>query len=62
MADAEHPPHLTNAQLAARIRLGHILFWHTRPEDSQLTDDAFIRAVMARYDQHRGKVLVDPNE
>ena len=62
MADAEHPSHLTNEQLAARIRLGRILFWHTRPEDAGLSDHAFVTAVMDRYARHRAGYLVDPNE
>jgi hypothetical protein len=43
-------------------RLLEILRRHIRAEDSEKTDDAFVRAVMARYQFWREQPLIDPNE
>ena len=48
--------------LALRQRLLEILKRHLRAEDAVLSDDAFIRQVMARYHKEREQPLIDPNE
>jgi hypothetical protein len=58
----EQSSHLSKDQLAIRIRLGKLLFWHTRVDDLALTEDAFIQAVMARYREHLTLPIIDPNE
>lgn len=55
-------PNITTKQLAARMRLQHVLARHTREEDIDLSDDAFIRAVWARYLKEREVPLIDPTE
>jgi hypothetical protein len=54
-------PHLTYP-LTQRQRLDKIIGRHVRDEDDALTDDAFVRAVMARYEAGRRDLLIDPNE
>lgn len=44
------------------LRLVRILKRHVRDEDANLTEDAFIRTVMARYAKERHAPLIDPNE
>lgn len=56
------PPHLTNKQLAPRVRLGRLLFRHTRPEDMELTDWEFLKAVQRRCLKAWDRPLIDPNE
>ena len=60
MTDAKS--HLTKEQMEVRVRLGRVLFWHTRPEDLQLSDHDLVRAVLGRYQKHRDGYLIDPNE
>jgi hypothetical protein len=57
-----HHEHLTREQVAIRIRLGRLLFWHTRPEDAALSDNDFIEAVYRRRRATMGYPLLDPNE
>ena len=57
-----HHEHLTKEQVAIRIRLGRLLFWHTRPEDMSLSDRDFLKAVLKRHDEVMGWPLLDPNE
>ncbi len=57
-----HHEHLTREQVAIRIRLGRLLFWHTRPEDVNLSDADFIEKVYHRRAQVMAGHLVDPNE
>jgi hypothetical protein len=45
-----------------QARLHDIMRRHVRAEDSELTDDAFVRAVLKRYEDARGEALIDPNE
>lgn len=46
-----------------RERYAKIMRRHIRQDDDHpLTDDAFVRKVMARYEAERGVPLVDPNE
>jgi len=54
--------HLTKEQMEVRVRLGHVLFWHTRPEDLALSDHDLVMAVLDRYQKHRAGYLIDPNE
>jgi len=49
-------------KLRIRTRLAHLLGWHTQLEDTSLTDDEFVRAVINRYLKHRGLALIDVNE
>jgi hypothetical protein len=56
------PPHLTKEQLGARIRLGHILYRHVDVGDMNLSDDAFIRGIWARYLASRETSFIDPAE
>lgn len=58
----EHPPHITKAQLAVRIRLGRLLYWCTRVEDADLTDNEFVTVVTNRYRQNQDLPLIDPAE
>jgi hypothetical protein len=55
-------PHLAKEQLAARMRLGHILYRHVDVDDMNLSDDAFIRKVWERYLASRETPLIDPAE
>lgn len=55
-------PHLTKEALAARMRLGHILYRHVDVDDMNLSDDAFIRKVWERYLASRETSLIDPAE
>jgi hypothetical protein len=55
-------PHLTKEALAARMRLGHILYRHVDVGDMSLSDDAFIRKVWERYLASRETYLIDPND
>ena len=61
MVDQEHD-NVSNEQVRVRMRLAHILGWHTRVEDMKLSDTKFILAVLGRYQQHRHSKLIDPNE
>jgi hypothetical protein len=45
-----------------RERLLDILRRHIRLDDSQVSDDDFVRRVMRRYEAARGDYLIDPNE
>jgi hypothetical protein len=58
----ENLSHLTHPQLAARIRLGRLLFRHVCAEDAILTDYEFLDAVWARQLASRETYLVDPAE
>ena len=58
----EHPRHLTKAQLAVRIRLGRLLYWCTRVDDADLTDNEFVTVVINRYRQNQDLPLIDPAE
>ncbi len=57
-----HPPHLSRAMLAQRIRLGSCLYRFVNVEDKALSDHDFILAVIARYQREREQPLIDPNE
>ena len=57
-----HHKHLTREQVEIRIRLGRLLFWHTRPEDSSLADNEFIEKVYQRRAAFLAGYLVDPAE
>lgn len=46
----------------SRTRLSRILGWHTRPEDAELTDFEFVKAVIRRWQEHQERPLIDPNE
>ena len=54
--------HLTEGEMVVRVRLGHVLFRHTRPEDMMLSDHDLVMAVMKRYQQSREEYLTDPSE
>lgn len=45
-----------------RQRLLDILARHVDTEDEGLSDDAFVRKVMVRYEKSREDYLIDPNE
>ena len=45
-----------------RKRLAEILRRHVEADDVSLSDDALVRAVMARYEKARQSYLVDPAE
>ena len=57
-----HHKNLTREQVDIRIRLGRLLFWHTRPEDHILADNEFIEKVYQRRAAFLAGTLVDPAE
>lgn len=45
-----------------RMRFNQIMRRHIRSTDGELSDDAFKKAVDARYNKEREQPLIDPNE
>lgn len=60
--DFNRVPPLSRAQHLIRMRLQRLLGWHTREEDTPLSDRDFIDAVYRRWRTHQGLPLIDPNE
>lgn len=54
--------HITEEQLALRMRLGHLLWRHLRDEDAKLTDRDLVLAVQRRWEQDQAAPLIDPAE
>jgi hypothetical protein len=54
--------HMSKETMAARMRLGSILYRHVDVNDMNLSDDAFIRKVWERYLASRETYLIDPND
>jgi hypothetical protein len=54
--------HIDEKTLALRMRLGHLLWRHLRPEDAELTDRDLVLAVQRRWETDRQAPLIDPAE